>query len=179
MSEVIVRPAIQEDAKAVQEVLYRTWMETYPDETVGITKADIEAFFGDPFSLETMDAWRKDIALANDAYAILVAEYDGKVVGVCRAFVREHENQIQAIYVLAEHQGKGIGGSLLDALTTFFDPSKDTLVQVAEYNTRARAFYERHGFADTGTRLRQPHFKMPVSGNVIPEIEMRKQKERG
>jgi ribosomal protein S18 acetylase RimI-like enzyme len=153
MSAIKIRPAIPADARAIQEVVVRTWRETYPNADEGITSQDIEAYFGDPFSPETLLAWEQEIAAINGRYALLAAEVDDQVVGVCRAFVRPESNQVQLIYVLPEFQGRGIGRSFFSELEGYFDPHKDVVVQVVEYNASAIAFYERLGFKDTGKRL--------------------------
>ena len=54
----------------------------------------------------------------------------------------------------------------------FFDRDKDITVEVATFNKGAIAFYERLGFIDTGRRFAKERFKMPVSGALIPEMEM-------
>ena len=54
----------------------------------------------------------------------------------------------------------------------FFDKSKDIIVQVAIYNKQAISFYKKLGFIDTGKRFSDEKYKMPISGAVIPEIEM-------
>ena len=179
MNSVVIRPASPEDAKSIQEVLYRTWLETYPNDSAGITMQDIETFFKDSFSDENIEDWRRNIVSLGDDCRLLVAADAQKIVGVCRAYRREKHNEVQAIYVLPAYQGRGIGKQFFVALHGFFNPQKDITVQVATYNTKAVTFYEKLGFKDTGKRFSQPWLKMPVSGNMIPEMELRKEKEQG
>jgi len=54
----------------------------------------------------------------------------------------------------------------------FFAKDKKTIVQVADYNDKAIAFYQKLGFVDTGKRFTNEKHKMPISGNCIPEMEM-------
>lgn len=176
MKDVVIRQALPEDARGIQEVFYRSWLTTYPNADAGITIEDVEVFFKDAFSEETIEGWRKDIAAPNARRSLLVAIIDEKVIAVCRAFIKDEYNQLQAIYILPEYQRHGIGHRFVAELQTFFDPTKPTIVQVATYNKQAINFYERLGFVDTGKRFSQERFVMPVSGKRIPEMEMRKEK---
>jgi putative acetyltransferase len=49
------------------------------------------------------------------------------------------------------HQGRGIGGHVVRALTTeAASRGQDVVLEVLDVNTRAKAFYERLGFRETG-----------------------------
>jgi ribosomal protein S18 acetylase RimI-like enzyme len=100
-----------------------------------------------------------------------VAKVNGKVVGFCFVTKNEERNQLSAIYILPEFQGKGLGKSLWESASSFIDTSKDTFVDVVTYNTQAIEFYKKLGFVDTGRRWSEEKFKMK-SGGVLPEMEM-------
>jgi ribosomal protein S18 acetylase RimI-like enzyme len=86
--------------------------------------------------------------------------------------VRNNDNnQLRTIYVLPEYHRSGIGTMLWNAVKDFIDESKDTIVQVADYNQQAINFYEKLGFVDTGKRWKDERWKMR-SGAYIPEMEM-------
>ena len=53
----------------------------------------------------------------------------------------------------------------------FFDPAKDTTVELVSYNVNAINFYTKLGFRDTGERFSRENFRMK-SGNSMPEMEM-------
>jgi ribosomal protein S18 acetylase RimI-like enzyme len=78
---------------------------------------------------------------------------------------------LQAIYVLPEYQGRGVGKALWNEIRKNFDPKRKTIVNVAIYNIKAISFYEKLGFKDTGKRWQDETFKMK-SGSRIPEMEM-------
>lgn len=176
MDNIVIKKAEKEDAEGIQNVFYSTWMETYPNETAGITREDIEVFFKDSMTDSGIQKRVEDIEKIPNNCLFLVAKDSGRVVGICRVYVRDVVNQLQAIYVLSEYQGKGIGSALFTEALKFFDKEKDIIVQVADYNTNAIAFYTKLGFVDTGKRFVQDKFIMPVTKSHIPELEMNMKK---
>jgi GNAT superfamily N-acetyltransferase len=136
------------DAEGITTVYYKTWLATYPNKEIGITREDIEESYKDSFTEES-----------------------DRVVGVARMIRNENNNQLQTIYVLPEFQGKGIGKMLWAEAKSFCDPAKDIIVQVATYNQNAIEFYKKLGFVDTGKRWSDDKWKMK-SGATIPEMEL-------
>ncbi len=72
---------------------------------------------------------------------VLVAELGGRIVGFV---AMSNGDFLEHLYVHPDLQGRGIGSSLLDR-------AKDRMpagfrLWVFQANTRARRFYERHGF---------------------------------
>lgn len=165
------------DAEGIQQVLYETWLATYPNEEAGITVDDIEESYKDRLSPERIQRSREILEKESHTERRFVAKAEGKVIGVSRVLKRVDRNKLQTLYVLPDYQGKGVGTALWDADRSFFDPSKDTYLEVAEYNDRAIEFYKRLGFTDTGKRIRDERFRMK-SGSIVPEMEMRRAAER-
>ena len=163
--------AAPNDVRGMQEVLYRTWLATYPDEKTGITVDDIEDRYTNAFTEESLKGGADIVANPRKGETRLVAKEGDRVVGVCLVIEREDANQLQAIYVLPEYQRRGVGRLLYEEAQKVFDPKKDTIVQVATYNTNAIEFYKRLGFQDTGKRWEDEKFKMK-SGAVLPQLEM-------
>lgn len=170
-NRIKIEVPVSEDARAIQEVYYRSWLVTYPNKEYGITVKDIEDSYKDAFTEETIKARADRIAHPLDNVKMLVARDGEKVVGVCRIVLYFDKNQLQTMYLLPEYQGKGIGTMLWNGAVKFFDKNKDTVLGVAVYNKRAIAFYEKLGFKDTGKRYSQERLRLP-SGADIPEMEM-------
>ncbi|MDP2651961.1 MAG: GNAT family N-acetyltransferase [bacterium] len=164
--EIKIQKAVPEDAAGVGEVLYKTWLATYPNEEYGITVDDIEDRWKDR---NKADGSRIRNAPNNEL--LLVAKDGDKIVGVCRSVIHPDKNNLQAIYVLPGYQGKGIGSMLWEEAYKFFDPAKDITVEVVVYNANAIAFYKKLEFKDTGKRISNDKFKMK-SGAILPEMEM-------
>jgi ribosomal protein S18 acetylase RimI-like enzyme len=163
--------AVPEDALGITTVLYKTWLDTYPNPELGITKEDIEESYKESFSQESLDNQKLNIESTPKNQLRLVAKVNGQVVGVSTVVVNEDFNQLRTIYVLPDFQGKGIGRLLWEEAKKFCDQKKPTIVQVATYNQKALSFYKSLGFVDTGKRWSDPKWKMK-SGATIPEMEM-------
>ena len=173
---ITVRPGEPADAHDIQVILYRTWIDTYPDEAAGISREDIEAFWGDPLSAERLERQERALSRRDDRGRTLIAHVDDEAAGCCHVERADDHGELRMIYVLPEFQRRGVGSLLWREALGFLDPSKDVVVRVAAYNAKAIAFYRALGFVDTGRRLER--FRMPT-GAVIPEIEMARQAARG
>jgi GNAT superfamily N-acetyltransferase len=76
-----------------------------------------------------------------------VAAIDGRVVG----FVTVHGDEIEQMYVAESARGSGVAAALLQHGETAIAARFDTAwLAVVEGNTRARRFYARQGWRDTG-----------------------------
>lgn len=160
-----------EDAWAVQTVFYRSWLDIYPNKKAGITVDDIEAFYKDAFLKERLDKLRNRMIDSSKNGDFFIAREGNDVVGVCHIVKHADKNQLQAIYILPEHQRKGIGKMLWNKALEIVDPNKDIIVQVATYNKKAIDFYKKLGFVDTNKRFSDERFRMK-SGSIIPEMEL-------
>ena len=132
---------------------------------------DIEDRFKNSHTEEEVEKRKNRIRNLPKNEHYISAKIDNKIVGVCRIVLHEDKNQLQAIYVLPEYQGKGIGYALWQEAKKSFDSKKETIVQVAIYNKNAIAFYEKLGFKDNGKRFSDEKFRLK-SGNIISEMEM-------
>lgn len=164
--------ASPEDAEQINEVMYEAWKTTYPNEEAGITLDDIEDRFKDRSTKERLERSRRTLSEVPENEQRLVAKINGRVVGVSRVIKEEDRNKLQTMYVHPEYQGKGVGSALWAAAKSFIDGTKDTYLEVAEYNEKAIGFYTGLGFKDTGKRMSEERFKMK-SGGIIPEMEMK------
>ena len=73
---------------------------------------------------------------------------EGQDVGILVAGKTETEHYVASIRLLPEHQGRGIGTSLLNALLDEArEEGKQVTLQVLKVNDRARRRYERLGFS--------------------------------
>ncbi len=160
-----------EDAEGMQDVFYYAWLATYPNEEYGVTRDDVEDRFKDRHDEARLEKRREALRAPGPNQKIFVAKDGSKVVGLCRAVISGERNEIGAIYIVPEYQGKGIGTMLWNEAKTFFDPTKDTFVKVVTYNTKAIAFYTKLGFVDTGNRFADERFRLK-SGAIMPEMEM-------
>lgn len=161
-----------EDFEGVQEVFYQAWRTTYPNQELGITVDDVDALYDRVMSPEGRTAFITMLMNAPENRIYLVAKDGGKAVGVSGAAIYDDMNQLHSIYVLLEYQRQGIGHMFWEKLQEFFDPDKDIVVHLATYNTQAFNFYTQLGFVDTSKRFTEERHRMPISGVLIPEMEM-------
>lgn len=85
---------------------------------------------------------RSEIAKGKDFYMLI----DHKPVGI----VSVHRSLIENLYILPAEQRKGYGGMLLQyALKQCDDIPK---LWILSNNSRANAFYKKHGFVESGKR---------------------------
>ena len=78
-----------------------------------------------------------------------VCEIDGCVVGF--AIGDLVKNNVWALFIHPDHEGKGIGKTLLSLLLTwYFAQTNETIWLSTAPNSRAAAFYRRFGWAETG-----------------------------
>lgn len=169
--DITIRDINSEDAEAVVNVFYKAWLDTYPNEKLGITKADIESKFKNSFDKDYIQKRGERYENLPDDTKMVVAVDGDKVVGTASMVRNPENNQLRTIYVLPEMQGRGVGRKLWNDLAGFRDPNKDTIVHVADYNENAITFYKKLGFVDSGKRWSDEKFKM-TSGAMIPEMEM-------
>lgn len=163
---------LPEDVEGATTVLYKTWLETYPNERLGITKEDIEESYKGHFEEESIKRLQEKIKKLPSNEKRIVAVLDNRIAGVGSLVKHEGYNEFKTIYVLPEYQGKGIGKRLWNELKNFLDPTKDTTVEVADYTTDTIEFYKKLGFVDTGKRFTDDRFTFK-SGAFIPEMEMK------
>jgi GNAT superfamily N-acetyltransferase len=145
VNEVLIRPAKVTDAGGMAFVHVRSWQETYrgliPDEFLDNLPVERRA-----------QKWMTTLANPDETYHLtFVAETKGKVMGFAnygreRGGDSEYQGELYAIYLLEEHQGRGIGRSLMqnvgDGLLAMGIESM--LVWVLADNP-TRTFYERMG----------------------------------
>jgi ribosomal protein S18 acetylase RimI-like enzyme len=174
MNIVVTKPDIPNDMAEIQEVLFHTWLSTYPNTQIGITEEDINVMFKERHSPESI---AKRIAAhtnrsPNDYFFVAKILPEKTIIGICRIVIREEYNQLQAIYVLPEYQGRGVGRMFWKKALQCFDKNKKVVVHVATYNSKAITFYKKIGFVDNGKRFTEERHRMPMSGVLIPEMEM-------
>ncbi len=89
---------------------------------------------------------------------VLVAEVDGRVVGMCQLITFRHVQhggglcaEIESLHVHSDHRSSGIGGALLEEAVSRAREAGCYRVQLTSNTARSDAhrFYEGHGFQPT------------------------------
>ena len=148
---VTYRNATVRDAEALSALGTATFVATFghlyqPD--------DLEIFLQnhDP------NLWTKE--LADPAFAVRVAELDGKMVGYAKLGPphlpfepRGEAAELRQLYVLEEMKGQGIAQALIEWIIEQARQRRADHLYLSVFteNHRARRFYEKYGFEPEGT----------------------------
>lgn len=102
-----IQPASSDDANGIALVQEKTWLATYPNEKYGVTEEDIRS--KNFLSEEKIQRWKESIEHQNEQNHTFVAKQGDKVVGFCVVNKDNEYNIVNALYVLPELQGQGLG----------------------------------------------------------------------
>lgn len=132
---VRLRPASDDDARAVAEIWYRGWVDGHsghvPDALVAVRTR--ESF---------------ELRAPKRVADTIVATIDRAVVG----FVMVADDEVEQVYVSASHRGSGVADTLLREAEQVVAANghEQAWLAVVGGNARARRFYERNGWTDQG-----------------------------
>ncbi|MEO8861301.1 MAG: GNAT family N-acetyltransferase [Ginsengibacter sp.] len=148
-----IRRALPGDASLLSGLSSITFFDTFKDTC---TAQDMRDFIADYFSMLQVERELQD---ENDFYFIaLIGEV---AVGYLRmkeeesdvAVIRKYKNiELKRIYVLKEYLSQKVGAALMTFALEFAEQNKYELLWLGvwEHNERAKLFYNRFGFKDTG-----------------------------
>jgi GNAT superfamily N-acetyltransferase len=148
---IAYRNATIRDAGALAELGKATFVATFGHL---YQPSDLDVFLEN----HTPDAWERE--LADPAFAVRVAELDGRMVGYAKLGPphlpfepRGEAAELRQLYVLEEMKGQGVGHALIEwVIDRARDRRADHLyLSVFTDNHRARRFYEKYGFEPEGT----------------------------
>jgi len=169
---VQIQDATPNDADGIRQVQQYTWLATYPNAELGITREDIEAVFQTNSEEAIKRRQVRQQRINTDPLVhFWIARKAQRVVGFCIARKEATKGRIQAIYVLPECQGTGIGRQLLQTAFDWLGNPQEIVLNVASYNHQAISFYRRFGFVPGDKPAHSGVTKLP-SGVVIPEMEL-------
>ena len=162
-----IRKAVSTDARELAVVHVDSWRSTYR----GIVSDD----FLESMSYDDREArWRGTLdalGAGNAKRVVFVAEdHDGRIVGFAMGGPHrdpdpEYSGELYAIYLLAEHQGKGLGRALVKSVAHGLAAQgfQSMLVWVLAQNP-SRYFYERLG----GVHIRSKQAE--IGSQSLPEL---------
>jgi ribosomal protein S18 acetylase RimI-like enzyme len=145
------RTATVRDADALSALGTATFIDTFGHL---YQQDDLEVFLQNHSS----DTWERE--LADNAFAVRVAELDGAMVGYAKLGPphlpfepRGEAAELRQLYVLEEMKGQGVARTLIEwVIDRARERRADHLyLSVFTDNHRARRFYEKYGFEQEGT----------------------------
>jgi ribosomal protein S18 acetylase RimI-like enzyme len=165
-----IEDAKPEDVETLRTIVRDAWLELYPNETYEIKAKDISAI--DWYNPKGLARRRKEIVENQDTiHTWVIKNEKGEVVGFCKASKLDTMGEIDAMYVLQELKGRGLGKKLMQQAFEWLGPKLDIKLKVVSYNTNAIEFYRKNGFKETGNNVSYEGTKLP-NGKEIPRIEM-------
>jgi GNAT superfamily N-acetyltransferase len=159
-----VRPGTVEDALAIEEIRVRGWQAAY--------RHVLPANELDAMPIDA-SRWRARLEQPPGGWSTFVAEDGGAVVGFAAVGPSRDEprvGELYAIYVAPDAWSSGAGRALIQrAEQQLAAEYREATLWVLEDNPRARAFYERAGWAADGARKAEARW-----GVRAPEVRYRK-----
>jgi len=134
-SEVTLRAALPEDAPMIAEIWHLGWRDGHLGH---VSQELIEARHEDSFR-------RRAAKRVNDTTVAVVHD---RIAG----FVMVVDNEVEQVYVSAHHRGEGVADVLMaHAERRIKDAGYSSAwLAVVAGNARARRFYQRRGWSDSG-----------------------------
>jgi len=163
---IVIREAREEETEDILRLKDEVWAATYSGEEYGISREEI---LGRSFEdKERSERMHKTLSGKRDEVNIWIAEDGDELVGICSAEKHKEMNHLGALYVHPNYQQMGIGQKLVEAAYGWLGRGNDIDLEVAVYNTKAIAFYERDGFVLSGPSDGCAY----VKGKKIPLLRM-------
>lgn len=167
-----VRTLEREDIEPVLDIHEQGWLATYPSEEFGITREDIHEHFRE--KREGL-AQRMVLELENPSSTAitLVARKEGKTVGFARLVAKENSTLLSLLYVDENSWGKGAAQELMEQGAAWAPSEKPLTLWVVANNERAKNFYRKSGFVETGSTTQME----VVAGKYLPKLQMKRNPE--
>ena len=156
----MIRRGDLNDVVLLQTIGRKTFADTFGNTC---TKADMQGILESYFNSAQVA-----LELADDSDNFFFYEEDGIVKGYMRINAKHtcpldlFQNQkcieLVRLYVLKEFHGTGVANKLMDFAIDFARKNGFNVMYLSvwEYNFRARGFYEKHGFLNSGVEYDFP-----------------------
>jgi diamine N-acetyltransferase len=142
MNNLAIRPWSIADVPVVREIAWKTWLVTYAS---FIPEADLRSYLDEHYTVVALTN-----SLRTENLRTFIAEIDSNAVGFSKTYLNADDGRfyVASLYVLPEHQGKGVGAMLMKASETFaltFGVDEIWL-GVMDKNLPTLAWYKKLGF---------------------------------
>jgi diamine N-acetyltransferase len=148
----IVRATVA-DAQRLADLARQTFVESHGRSAPA---ADIDAYLSEKYAVSVLSA-----ELADPSGIYHLARVDGELAGfskftldtTCEPGDAADVGRLDRLYVLRPHYGSGVGAALMDHLLDLMRRERQSGVwlYVWKENSRAVRFYQKRGFAITGS----------------------------
>lgn len=168
--EITIRRATVNDAEALSVIARQTFYDTF---TGTCSEEDMQQFLEEVFSLEQA---KKELSDPDDLF--FLAEADGVLTGYLR-MMEDYSGlelmkkwkalELKRIYVDKQFHGMGIAPKLMDFVENYARSHHYEVIWLGvwEHNKRAKRFYEKNGFTDSGYTHGFPIGSTPQTDNWL------------
>lgn len=145
LSDIKIEVCSEKDILTIIDIEEKTWISSYPNKGARITEEDIKARFGANFRSTRYQEIKTE--MASDIHSYRTIRQKGIPIAYSHLLKEPGYGDLVEVYVLPLHQGKGIGGALINDGLKWLDKDKPVRLEVARYNP-AVAIYEHYGFVE-------------------------------
>lgn len=168
--ELTIRRATIDDADALSIVARQTFYDTF---TGTCTEEDMQQFLDEHFNLEQT---KKELLNKDDLF--FLAEANGVLTGYLR-MMEDYSGlevmkkwkalELKRIYVDKQFHGMGIAQQLINFVESYARENHYEVIWLGvwEHNLRAKRFYEKSGFTDSGYTHDFPIGNTPQTDNWL------------
>lgn len=143
-TDVQVGPVNPDDAPGILQVHRIAFQDTYA-KVAGVDEQALGEFVARDLVPRKRPYWAEAVRGA----CWPVARIGQVVIGFCQVLPNETVVTVSGLYVLPEHQGRGVGRLLLERVLDGLNRPATVVLEVVR-NTPAVGFYERFGFRVVG-----------------------------
>lgn len=124
------------------------------------------------YPAEWMEYWREGLRLTEQhlqQLRVVVAEYKQEVAGFCALAYAETYNEVEHLWILPKHMGKGFGKQLLTHTLEHYAANELPVRVIADPN--AEGFYAKYGFVTFAQEESYPPGRfLPIMRRAAVEI---------
>jgi ribosomal protein S18 acetylase RimI-like enzyme len=169
----IVTPTVA-DAEGLATVSYQSWIDTYPNEELGISAEYVRNLRVHWISEDGIQRVRERIKRLDtdtDFFLRVAKDSEGSVVGFIDGVKGDDAYELQDLFTNESTHGSGLGTQLWENFRSWTDPKKPVQLSVVPYTERAPAFYKKVGFHEV------PNSEGFYKDTIIPTIKMERPPE--
>lgn len=161
-SQFTIHEMTAEDVEPATRMRLQSWLDTYVNDEVGVTREWVEARNKVQLSPEKVAA-RKAWLDNPNSMGWVAKDKSGMIIGVANPYRDEAGIQrVGSLYTDKAWHGKGVGGALMQKIIDWADPHRPLELEVASYNERAIAFYRKYKFEEVVGSKHTVHDVIPV-----------------
>ena len=156
--------ATEQDVDAIRRVLSATWVDTYAAYLSPATIDEVTSEWHAPELLRSQ--------IERDTNYFAVAWLDGEIVGLVTVVERNPTDlHLLRLYVLPQHQKKGIGSALLHSALSHYPAARTVRLEVEQQNETGVSYWRRRRFVEVGSSTQQ------IGADVLSIVTMERQLE--